>query len=80
MTFSEPMDPSSFNSSALRAYRFDGGDVAGTISYDADTRVMSFLPASPLAAATKYVAWLTSAKDATGVQLEESVTIIFTTR
>lgn len=81
ITFSEPMDATTFSASTVRVYRVDNGAaVTGTITYDSDSRVLSFAPSTPLASGTTYRVLVLNVKDATGVALEEPVYITFRTR
>jgi hypothetical protein len=48
VTFDRPLDPSTVDSSQLRVTRPDGSAVAGSVSYDAATRRVTFKPDEPL--------------------------------
>jgi methionine-rich copper-binding protein CopC len=53
--------------------------VAGSVAYDVGTRSVTFVPASPLAAATAYTATVSGAKDLSGNSMSAPVSWSFTT-
>jgi hypothetical protein len=83
VTFSENMDASTINTPATTfnlKVTATSAAVAGTVSYNAATRVATFTPTSALTANTNYTATVTTGvKDAGGNPLASPVVIIFTT-
>jgi hypothetical protein len=80
-TFSEPMDPSSINSSTftLRATA-SGAPVEGIVTYNAGSQTAGFNLTSPLAAATGYTATITTGvRDVAGNPLASAEVFAFTT-
>ena len=80
-TFSEPMDPTSINSSTVLLTPQGGGaPVAGTVSYNAGTNTATFTPSAPLANFTTYTLTVTiGVKDVAGNTLATNFTSSFTT-
>ncbi|MEJ7759788.1 MAG: Ig-like domain-containing protein [Gemmatimonadaceae bacterium] len=80
-TFSEPIDPTSINSSTVFLTPQGGGaPVAGTVSYNAGTNTATFTPSSPLANFTTYTLTVTTGvKDVAGNTLATNFTSSFTT-
>ena len=56
VTFSEPMDPSTINTSTIELRNPSSVLVAATVSYDAGTRVATLTPSSALAGSATYTA------------------------
>ncbi len=81
VTFSEDMDNTTITSTTFRLNVTTGGAaVAGTVSYNAATRVATFTPASTLVANTNYTATVTTGvKDVAGNPLATNATFAFTT-
>jgi hypothetical protein len=82
ITSSEAMDASTFNSSTVRFYKFDGtGTLSAGLSYESDSHVLTIMPGTTLEPATKYVVALTlQITDATGIPMETFYSATFTTR
>ena len=83
VTFSEDMDASTLNSPATN-FRLNvtvgGAVVAGSVSYNAVTRIATFTPTASLLPSTNYTATVTTgAKDAAGNALAANATFSFTT-
>ncbi len=78
LVFDRPMDPAS-TGSAFTLTDADGNKVAGTVSWP-DARTLRFTPVETLDPASKYVAAVsTSAKDADGAALTETLRAEFQT-
>ena len=76
-TFSEPMDPSTINSTSF-TLRDNGILVAGAVTFS--NRTATFVPASPLKASTIYTGTITTgAKNLSGVALAKDYVWTFTT-
>ncbi len=58
-TFSEPVEPSTAIAANF-TLSGGGGQVTGTVSYDAATRIVTFIPQTPLLSGTNYTASLTT--------------------
>src|SRR6266542_5871525 len=81
VTFSEPMDASTINATNFTLQvTSTGASVAGTVTYNATTRVATFTPNSALATPVNYTATvLASVKDVAGNQMGASFQFTFTT-
>ncbi len=81
VTFSENMDATSITTTTFNLRTTIGGVlVTGTVAYNATTRVATFTPSAPLAAATNYTVTVTTgAKDVAGNGLTGNFTFSFTT-
>jgi hypothetical protein len=81
VTFSEPMDQSTINTTTFTVKTTSGSvPVAGTVSYNTTTRVATFTPASALTANTSYTVTVTTgAKDLAGNALAVNASFAFTT-
>jgi len=65
--FSEAMDPLTVNSATVKLAGPSTAAVAGTVSYDADGKIATFTPTSPLTSGTLYTATITTGvKDLAG--------------
>ena len=82
VTFSEPMDATTITSSTITLrVTSSGSAVAGTVSYNAATRVATFTPTSTLSAPVSYTATVSSTvKDVAGNAMGTDVVFSFTTR
>ena len=82
VTFSENMDSTTINGTNFKLNVTSGGAaVAGTVSYNAATRVATFTPSANLTAATNYTATVTTGvKDSAGNPLAVNGTFAFTTQ
>lgn len=69
VTFSEPIDPASWQHLGLVMQAPDGALVAGTYAYDAATRTGTFTPATNLLPATPYALTVGSVTDPAGNQI-----------
>lgn len=80
-TFSEPMDPATLTTSTVTLKRTSSGAaVAGTVSYTAGTRTVSFAPAAALLNTTGYSFLIsTGVKDAAGNAMATPFASTFTT-
>lgn len=80
-TFSEPMDPSTINTTTFTLrLTSGGGNIAGAVTYTGGTNIATFTPAAALASGTSYTATVTTgAKDAAGNQLGTAKTWVFVT-
>ncbi len=80
-TFSETMQAASLNGAAFVVRTTTGGTaVAGTVSYSATTRTLSFVPSARLAGNTGYTATITTAaQDSAGNALAAPRVFTFTT-
>ena len=77
--FSEEMDAATINASSF-TLRSDGGQVTGSVTYDAVTRTAAFIPAAKLSHLTRYVAAFSNAvKDKDGNTLNSGYSWSFTT-
>jgi len=81
VTFSEDMDPTTINGTTFSLKTTVGSiPVAGTVSYNAATRIATFTPTLSLAANTNYTATVTTgAKDTAGNTLAVNASFNFTT-
>jgi methionine-rich copper-binding protein CopC len=81
VTFSEPADASTITASSFTLRETSSGTpVTGTVTYDAATRVATFMPSSPLAQRTGYTATVAgSVRDAAGNQMGADFQFSFTT-
>ncbi len=81
VTFSEPMNAATINSTTVNVKAASSGAlVGGSIAYDAGTNTATFTPSSPLAFSTGYTVTVTTgAKDLAGNSLSGTVTSGFTT-
>jgi methionine-rich copper-binding protein CopC len=81
LTFSEPMDPTTINTTTIKLATTSGGtQVAGTVAYTAGSTTATFTPSSPLTAGTSYTVTVTTgAKSALGVPLASQFTSQFST-
>src|SRR6185503_15226716 len=78
-TFSAAMDPTTLDGATF-TLRQGMNSIAGTVSYDAATRVASFAPAATLAVKTTYAATIAAGvKDARGNALAADLTWTFAT-
>ncbi len=74
-TFSKAMDPLTINTASLKV-----NGVTGSVSYDANSKIATFVPAAALAAGTTYTATVTTAaKDLAGNALALDKVWSFTT-
>ena len=82
VTFSEPMNPTTINTSTFNIRVTSSGQVlAGTVTYNATTRVAEFIPASPLPNLTNVTVTVTAgAKDLAGNALSPVFISSWTTR
>jgi len=80
-TFSEPMDPTTINTTTFTLRPTSGGaNVTGTVAYNAATNTATFTPSAPLANGTSYTATVTTgARDTAGNPLGAARTWAFTT-
>jgi len=79
-SFNEEMTASSITSTSFTLTGPGGSPVAGTVSYNATTRIATFTPTSALAASTTYTATVTTgARDAAGNALASNHVWTFTT-
>ncbi len=76
VTFSEDVQPSSV---VLQLTDAGGGQVAGTVAYDAGTRTATLTPAAALASSATYTASVSGARDLAGNPMAGTVTWTFTT-
>jgi len=80
VTFSEPMDPSSFGSGTIQLVSTSNGDVSGTLSYDGATRTATFTPTQLLRESNTYKATVSTAlRDLSGLNLTSPVQWTFVT-
>ncbi len=80
VTFSENMNPSTIPGSVTVKKASDSSPVAGTVSYNAATRIATFTPSSALAASTGYIVTVsTGAQDINGNGLTGNFTFSFST-
>ena len=80
VTFSEPMDPSSFGAGSIQLLSTTNGDVSGTTSYDAGTKTATFTPTQLLTEANTYKATVSTAvRDLSGLNLATPVEWTFVT-
>jgi hypothetical protein len=81
VTFSEPMNPNSIGSGSFTVVRTsNGAAVAGTVAYNAATRVASFTPSAPLLSGTGYTVTVASTvADVAGNPLGQNFVYTFTT-
>ncbi|MEO5589212.1 MAG: Ig-like domain-containing protein, partial [Gemmatimonadaceae bacterium] len=81
VTFSEDMNPTTVNGSTFMVRTTVGSiAVAGTVSYNAATRIATFTPTAALAPSTNYTVTVTTgAKDLAGNGLTGNFTFAFTT-
>lgn len=79
--FSEPLTASTLTSASFTLYNvYTRSNVAGSVSYNADTRLATFTPSRTLANRTRYRITLTTAiKDLAGNSLAANYTSYFTT-
>lgn len=78
-TFSEGMDPASLSTSTF-TLADNAGYLGGAVSYNAATRVVSFIPAASLSPDTRYFVTITTgAKDTAGNALAQGSTWVFWT-
>ena len=82
VTFSEPMDPATINTSTFNIRVTSSGQIlAGTVTYNATTRVAEFIPSSPLPNTTQLTVTVTTGvKDLAGNALATPFTARWTTR
>lgn len=82
VTFSEPMDPATINTTTFSLKVTSGGAaIPGTVTYTAATRTAEFKPTSPLPNPVNITATITTgAKDLAGNALASAFTWSFTTR
>jgi hypothetical protein len=82
VTFSEPMDPTTINTSTFNIRVTSSGQIlAGTVTYNATTRVAEFIPSSPLPNLTDLTVTVTAgAKDLAGNALNPAFTATWKTR
>jgi hypothetical protein len=74
--FDEPVSASSIKVTLRNA---QGNAMAGTVSYDPPTRIVTFKPAAPLASGATYTAQVSGAVDLSGNAMGGTVTWSFTT-
>jgi methionine-rich copper-binding protein CopC len=81
LTFSEPMDPTTINTTTIRlATTGSATPVTGTVAYTAGSTTATFTPTGPLAGATSYTVTVTTgARSSFGVPLASQFTSQFTT-
>lgn len=80
VTFSEPMDPSSFGSGSIQLMSTTNGDVSGTLSYDNATRTATFTPTQLLRESNTYKATVSAAvRDVSGLSMASPVQWTFVT-
>lgn len=82
VTFSEPMDPTTINASTFNIRITSSGQIlAGTVTYNATTRVAEFVPSAPLPNSTNVTVTVTAgAKDLAGNALSPVFIASWTTR
>src|SRR5215212_8825434 len=82
VTFSEPMDPTTINTSTFNIRITSSGQIlGGTVTYNATTRVAEFIPTSPLPNLTPLTVTVTAgAKDLAGNALSPAFISQWTTR
>ena len=82
VTFSEPMDPATITTSTFNIRVTSSGQIlAGTVTYNATTRVAEFVPSSPLPNATQLTVTVTTGvKDLAGNAMATAFTARWTTR
>jgi hypothetical protein len=80
-TFSEPMDPTTINTTTFTLRPTAGGaNITGTVAYNAATNTATFTPSATLANGTSYTATVTTgARDTAGNPLGAARTWAFTT-
>lgn len=77
--FRDPMNAATLNADTF-TLSGPSGRVPGTVTYDSETREVTFEPATPLTYSTTYTARLTTGvRDATGERLPAATTWTFTT-
>jgi hypothetical protein len=81
LTFSEPMDPATINTTTVKLATTSGSTpVAGAVAYTAGSTTATFTPSAPLAAGTSYTVTVTTgAKSTNGVPLASQFTSEFST-
>jgi len=78
--FSVPMNPSSINATTFTLQAQGGGNVAGTVNYNATTQTATFTPSASLSSGTSYTAMLTTGiTSSTGQALAANYSWTFTT-
>ena len=82
VTFSEPMDPTTINTSTFNIRITSSGQIlAGTVTYNATTRVAEFIPSVPLPNLTPLTVTVTTGvKDLAGNAMTAPFTAQWTTR
>ncbi len=79
--FSEAMDPATINAQSFQVTDSSGKTMQGTVSYDSDFEIASFLPNPALQTGATYTATITTAVASTGgMHLASPYTYTFTTR
>ena len=79
--FSEAMDPATINAQSFQVTDSSGKAMLGTVSYDPDFEIASFLPNPALQTGATYTATITTAAASTGgMHLASPYTYTFTTR
>ncbi|HVF38960.1 MAG TPA: Ig-like domain-containing protein [Gemmatimonadaceae bacterium] len=80
VTFSEPMDAATINTSTITLTPSGGSPVAASVSYNAGANTATLTPSAPLANATGYTLTVTTgAKDVAGNSLASNFSGSFTT-
>ncbi|MGK2963136.1 MAG: Ig-like domain-containing protein, partial [Gemmatimonadaceae bacterium] len=80
VVFSEPMDPATINASTLLLRVTDGAAIAGTVTYNAETRRATLVPTGGLPNFTTLTATITTgARDLAGNALQQATSWTFTT-
>jgi methionine-rich copper-binding protein CopC len=82
VTFSEPMDPSTINTSTFNIRITSSGQILpGTVTYNATTRVAEFIPTTPLPNAVNLTVTVTTGvKDLAGNAMSAPFSVKWTTR